>query len=74
MSEMLLNVGGDRVYNAARTPARDTWDIVLKENMRIHSIIWNLPWLDDGWELLLEGNGKNQCFCFVLFCFLVDVC
>ena len=43
--------------------------------MQIHSIIWkDLPWLDDGWEFLLEGNGKNQCFCFVLFCFLVDVC
>jgi len=41
MSEMLLNVGGERVYNAARTPGIGgmTNGIVLKENMQTHSII-----------------------------------
>jgi len=42
MSDMLLNVGGERVYNAAtRTPGTGgtTNGIVLKENMQIHSII-----------------------------------
>jgi len=41
MSDMLLKVGGERVYNAARTPGMGgtTNGIVLKENMQIHSII-----------------------------------
>jgi len=41
MGEILLNVGGERVYNAARTPGTGgtTNGIVLKENMQIHSII-----------------------------------